>query len=254
MAHRAGGLSGLAELFLRPSGWQRSLEEGRPVRANGTPVPWFTFGAVEFLHRIVRPSDRVFEYGAGYSTLWFQRMVQKVESVDHDQQWCKILRPQLDNNVTLRHVGASAACPPSVDHVLRRYYRRPHRTEWPDYSADKITRRGLADQPFHGYAAAITVHEYCFDIIVIDGMARRLCTEFAVEKLANDGTIIFDNSNRSDYDAAYDILEEANFAHVPIWGLVPGAEFFTCTSFFLKTVDRLPRAGYVPNTMGLPEN
>jgi hypothetical protein len=57
--------SQLLKLFLRPSGWIESRGRGTPVLLEGGAVPWFTYGAIEFVHRVVRQTDRVFEYGAG---------------------------------------------------------------------------------------------------------------------------------------------------------------------------------------------
>ncbi|CCQ59484.1 hypothetical protein CWATWH0005_2195 [Crocosphaera watsonii WH 0005] len=33
----------------------------------------------------------MFEYGAGFSTLWWQNKVNRVYSVEHDQAWCERL-------------------------------------------------------------------------------------------------------------------------------------------------------------------
>ena len=79
-------------------------------------------------------------------------------------------------------------------------------------------------------------------------MARRLCCEFAVNKIKSDGIIILDNSNRSDYQAAFDILEANGFKQIPFWGLVPGANFISCTSFFFKDINRLPASSYKNNS------
>ena len=246
-------LSALDKLFCQPSGWSRSAVEQRPVRADGSPVPWFTFGAIEFLQRTVRQSDRVFEYGAGFSTLWWQKHASKVVSVEHDEDWCDELRPQLDCNVTLQNIGPSKTCPTAAKPYVERFFTRMRRTYWPEYPEERVVRRGLDDDNFQLYASTILEHEGPFDIVVIDGMARRLCTEFAVSKVSEDGIIILDNSNRRDYDTSYDILEEAGFQQIPFWGLVPGASFLTCTSVFLKSLSRLAPAAHGPNSFDLPE-
>jgi len=246
-------LGGLESLFLQPSGWSRSLVEQRPVRADGTPVPWFTFAAIEFLERIVRRTDRVFEYGAGNSTLWWQSRVSSVASVEHDLAWTQALQPRLGENVVLRHVPQYQLCEVAQMPVVEHFQTRMRRTDWPSYDAAKIVRRGLDDEGFTGYAAAISESPTPYDIVIIDGMARRLCAEFAVRHVDKDGIIILDNSNRRDYDAAFDILQEAGFRQIPFWGLVPGADFMTCTSIFTRTLSRLSSAEHRTNTLGLPE-
>ena len=92
-----------------------------------------------------------------------------------------------------------------------------------------------------------------FDFVVVDGMARRLCTYAAIARVEADGFIVLDNSNRSDYDLAYTLLDEAGFRQIPCWGLVPGADFMTCTSFFTRSFARLPSAAFGGNGFGLPE-
>ncbi|WP_050018342.1 hypothetical protein WH8501_16230 [Crocosphaera watsonii WH 8501] len=109
-----------------------------------------------------------------------------------------------------------------------------------NYDPEKIIRGGLADERFLAYAHHILEIGELFDFIVIDGMARRLCTFLAVNYLKPTGFIILDNSNRSDYDLAYILLEEAGFRQIPFWGLVPGANFLTCTSFFTRSLELLP--------------
>lgn len=246
-------LAPLNTYFLQPSGWTRSYLEKRPLRADGKALPWFTYGAIEFLTRIVKPTDRVFEYGAGYSTLWWQSRVTSVTSVEHDKAWCDEIRQHIAKNVSLSHMPESAEISDVARVITDLYFKRSRRTEWQDYSAEKLIRRGLDDEHFQTYAANILNEAGPFDIIVIDGMARRLCAAFAVEKLADGGIIILDNSNRSDYDAAFDILEDNGFYQVPFAGLAPGSNFLTSTSIFTKSIERLAPASHCKNTLSLPE-
>ncbi len=245
-------LEDLKNLALKPSGWLQSLEEKRPVSQDGVPLPWFTYGAIEFLHRIVRPDDVVFEYGAGYSSLWWQERVRSLYSVEHDPEWAETLGPRLRENVHLVCHSQDEVFPEPWRERTEPFFARPRRTSW-TYDSEKIIRRGLADEGFVSYATHIATLNRKFDFIVIDGMARRLCVFEAVNHLSENGFIVFDNSNRSDYDLAYSILEEQGFVQIPFWGLVPGATFMTCTSFFTKSLRRFPRANHVPNSFGLPE-
>lgn len=251
IAPPAEAVQGLGQQFLTPSGWERSRKEQRPVRADGRPLPWFTYGAIEFLSRVVDGGMRVFEYGAGYSTLWWERAAL-VHSVDHDPEWVAELKPKLGPNVQLTLMKRGSSASPSAEPVLARYLDRPRRTEW-DYDPERVVRRGLEDESFLAYAASVRESGLRYDVIVIDGMARRLCTAFAVDCLTESGFIVFDNSNRSDYDAAYDILFEAGFFQIPFWGLVPGANFLTCTSVFTRRTNRLPDARFKANSFCLPE-
>lgn len=245
--------NGLKEKFLDPSGWTRSSDEGRPVAADGRALPWFTYGAIELLHQVVRPEDRVFEFGAGASTLWWQERVRRLYSIDHDLDWVDRLKPQLANDTKLRHIAIDTPVPPEVRDSVADFFQRPRRRTWP-YDEARIIRRGLEDDRFVAYATAIatlTEADELFDFIVIDGMARRLCAWTAVDRLQPDGFIILDNSNRADYDLAYVRLAEMGFRQIPCWGLVPGADFMTNTSFFTRRMDRLPTAHFSDNSLGL---
>lgn len=160
---------GLEKRFLTPSGWTMSQSQERPVRVDGRPLPWFTYGAIEFLDRVVDGGMRVFEYGAGFSTLWWQRAA-RVHSVDHDPAWINEIRPQLGANVSLSLIEQNAPPPPGADAVLARFQARPRRRTW-DYPAERVVRRGLEDDSFAAYAAHVCNSGLDYDVIIIDGMA-----------------------------------------------------------------------------------
>lgn len=249
------GLTDLDRQFLRPSGWRASQAQLAPVDGAGQPLPWFTYAAIELLPQLLRPSDRVFEYGAGHSTLWWQARVAQLASVEHDAAWCERLRPRLAAGVDL---CARPLDHPASDAARARvapFFQRQRRTDWP-YDAAKVVRRGLDDEHFIAYATRldeVDADGQGFDLIVVDGMARRLCTWVALQHLRPDGLLVFDNSNRSDYDLAYTLLAEAGLHHLPLWGLVPGANFHTCTSVFTRSLVRWPVGGFAGNRFGLPE-
>lgn len=244
--------SNLRKRFLVPSGWALSSAKQKPVDARDNVLPWFTYSAIEFLHQSVRQSDRVFEYGAGYGTLWWASNANSVVAVEHDLQWIEQIRDSLPGNAELIHRAATDSRGVLLDQASEYFFKRMRRTKW-NYDAEKETKRGLNDSHFLDYANEIEKHDSLFDIIVIDGMCRRLCTEYAVRYLKPGGMIILDNSNRSDYDAAFDILEEAEFRQIPFWGLVPGANFHTCTSIFTKSLERLSDSRHYPSVLKLPE-
>lgn len=69
-------------------------------------LPWFSWGAIEFLDRYVRPSMTIFEYGSGGSTLYFARRGASVRSVENNADWqvrvIEKLRTQGIDNVEIR--------------------------------------------------------------------------------------------------------------------------------------------------------
>jgi len=84
-------------------------------------------------------------------------------------------------------------------------------------------------------------------------MARRLCVRYAVENIKDNGIIIFDNSNRSDYLEGYQYLIDRGYHQLRFWGSVTGAGFPSCTSVFIRTIDPLSKVAYQPSIFGIPE-
>lgn len=80
-----------------------SAQLHRPVDACGAPLPWFTYPAIEFLGQFDLRAKRVFEYGAGNSTLFWGVRCAEVLSVESDAAWHRRLAGQVPANVRLEH-------------------------------------------------------------------------------------------------------------------------------------------------------
>lgn len=85
------------------SGWLDSLHQNRPINQGREPIPWITYPAIDFLDDRVDRDWSVFEWGGGYSTLWWARRVRSVVSIEDDEGWCGTIRGQMPANVALRH-------------------------------------------------------------------------------------------------------------------------------------------------------
>ncbi len=149
-------------------------------------VPWWTYPAITEVAAELAARNgqaRVFEWGSGASTVWLGRRAAEVHSVEHDETWVEFLRPVVADvsSVRLRHVGA------------------PHRGEEARVPSQRFGHEGL---DFSDYVAAIDEVDGQFDVVVVDGRARAACLRRAVPRLAPDGIVVFDNSNRSRYDEA----------------------------------------------------
>ena len=79
-------------------GWLRSFRVGRPVDVAGNPVPWIAYPAIRFLETRVGADLKVFEYGAGNSTLWWAKRVARVISCESDAAWAEEVRASLPGN------------------------------------------------------------------------------------------------------------------------------------------------------------
>jgi hypothetical protein len=245
-------LERFSQLTLKPRGWLESVKQQLPVDMSGEALPWWTYSSVEFMETVISQHTRVFEFGCGNSTLWWQKRVFQVISVDHDLEWVNKIKPNIKRPHYLFHKGSEFNSSEKGQLIYQEYLDSQPRVDF-DYDKSKITRRGLNDVDFIGYAESILEQPGLFDCIVIDGMARRLCTYFAVKKLSDKGIIVFDNSNRSDYLEGYQYLVDQGFYQIRLSGTVPGASFPSCTSIFIKTIESIPKIVFKKPLFDIPE-
>jgi predicted O-methyltransferase YrrM len=149
-------------------------------------LPWWTYPAIAEVDAALTAragGARVFEYGSGASSVWLGRRAAEVHSVEHSRDFVDFLAPALAEvpNVHLRHVEA------------------PQRGEQARVPSQRHGHEGL---DFADYVASIDEVGGSFDLIVIDGRARSACLRQAIPHLADDGLIVFDNSNRVRYSEA----------------------------------------------------
>lgn len=84
------------------SGWLQSILKSRPINDQGDPVPWFTYPAIDFLDTVIDENWKVFEWGGGYSTIWWANKVRLVTAIENDGKWHEELRNQLPDNARLQ--------------------------------------------------------------------------------------------------------------------------------------------------------
>lgn len=196
-------------------------------------TPWYTYPAISFLKDILDSEHKVFEYGSGYSTLFFKNKVAELYTVEHDSEWAKKLIEHR-NDLEIHVVPEGAGVHPLALEKVKIFAE-----EFPTYRSNNKehdTMHGLNNVDFLGYASEIyeKPHGY-FDIIVVDGMARALSAFLAAEMIKEDGIIILDNSDRWHYNTTQEYLINEGFGRIDFWG--PGHEnaYAWCTSFFSRS-------------------
>jgi SAM-dependent methyltransferase len=134
-------------------------------------IPWFSYGAIDFLDDFLKPHMTVCEYGSGGSTLFFARRVNSVFSIEDNPQWFALvserLRAKSIDNVTLELHPCDFKNPVGFEHSE--------------------------------YLHAIP--EAGFDVIVVDGSEewtriRPICFEKAQTRVNKNGIIVVDDSWR----------------------------------------------------------
>ena len=134
--------------------------------------PWWGRTTIDFLKVRLNKSLSVFEWGAGNSTLFWSKNVGDVVSIEYDKEWFEKLKTKIPENVKLRYTEL-------------------------DYDGN--------------YCKAIIQEDKKFDIVLIDGRDRVRCAKNAVERLKEDGIIIWDDSGRDYYGEGIRFLKENGF-------------------------------------------
>jgi hypothetical protein len=191
-----GGALALARRSsLGDQGWFVAYQRNMSVDRQGNPVPWIPYPARTLIESRLSGSMRVFEYGAGASTLWWPSRVGSVTSVEHDPAWVTQVRARAPANVTV------ILCP--LD-------------------------------PAQRYAETAVAEGGGFQVLFIDGRHRNLCMHVAPDAVSDDGVVILDNSERSEYSAGISALESRGFRRLAIAGLAPGLLEESETSVFYR--------------------
>ena len=61
-----------------------------------------------------------------------------------------------------------------------------------------------------------------------------MCAEASLDKISDKGIIIFDDTERSEYNEAIDKIVSKGFKRLDFWGIAPGAFNNRCTSIFYR--------------------
>ena len=180
--------------YLHDTGWLSSVRSGEIADRSGRPIPWATYPFVSFLEPRIKKEWCVFEYGAGASTRYFAERVSRVIAVEHDSAFAGKLSANLPAN------------------------------------AEVVFRSENTD----GYVQAIGDSGPTWHIVVIDGRRREECARAALGRLANDGVIVFDDTERAQYAPALQHIEAAGFRRLDFWGISAGCELHRCTTVFYR--------------------
>jgi hypothetical protein len=159
-ALRAGGVARstvqIVSHILNDYGWLRSMKHGRSVDAQGEPIPWFTYPANDFIKQLDLSDLSVFEYGSGYSTLFWAKRCKNIVSIEFDKGWFQELSSLAPSNAEL------IFSPRDVETYV-----------------NQIAHRGMFD----------------VIVIDGTGESRLPCCRIAPNHLAKRGLIILDNSD-----------------------------------------------------------
>ena len=150
---------------------------------------------VNLLKERLNKDLRLFEYGTGYSTLFYASRVQDVISIEYDKTWFDLMGAKVPNNVSL------------------------------------IFREKDIDGE---YCRTINEFKQKFDVIIVDGRDRVNCVKQAITRLTPGGVVILDDSSRKKYQQAINYAHEKGFRALSIEGLKPTGKGADRTTIFYR--------------------
>lgn len=202
---------------LRSLGWQQSVNRCCPLDEHGDPIPWYTYACLAWLKPRVKSSHSVFEFGAGYSTIWYAIHAGSVIAVDHNLEWIQRI-----NRLT-SHLNATLL----------------HRTS---------ATGNRASGEYSPYSQAIEEYPLeVFDIIAVDGVERVPCICAAAPHLRQTGIVVLDNSDLPAYRAGIAYLHSQGFRRIDFYGPIPQCGRAGCSSVFWRD-DKTWNADNIPLT------
>jgi hypothetical protein len=146
--------------YLHLSGWMQSLSAKKPIDHNGKPIPWMNYPVVRILQERLTKDLNLFEFGSGYSTLFYAEKVRAVTSVEYDEKWLHIIKSQLPDNVNI---------------IFKQQ----------DVDGD--------------YCRVINSTGEKYDVVIVDGRDRVNCIKQSISALTSKGVILLDDSQRKRY-------------------------------------------------------
>lgn len=208
--------------------WVRTMRSRDSLRDG---LPWMAFPAIRFLQGILRRNTRVFEYGAGGSSVFFARRVEELVSVEHDKTWfeqTQSVMQDVQKNFEIRWTGILAQ--PEIQD-------QPIEGSSSDPLCYTTSDEQLQGQSFFKYAAAIDAYpdEY-FDVVLIDGRSRPSCFLHAMQKVKFGGYVVLDNAERESYSYIEETAEKLGFIKREFWGPGPYNNYCWRTIFLQRTV------------------
>lgn len=178
---RARHLLSHSASYLRQTGYLRSLHHNLPVDSEGRPLPFINYPMAELLRERLPRTAHVFEYGSGYSTVFFLSLAASVTAVEHDPAW---------------HARTAELTAGQAGLTL-------------------LHREG------ENYPAAIEESSALYDLVFVDGRQRIKCAEAALRRLSPAGVLLWDDSDRPRYQPGLDFLKGRGFRIIRIGGLKP---------------------------------
>ncbi|MGY4383133.1 hypothetical protein ACVWYN_000152 [Pedobacter sp. UYP24] len=182
--------------YLADKGWFDAFKTKSAIDENGHAIPWVTYSFIDFIKDRITKQQNIFEFGSGNSTIFYAKLAGSVYSVEHDKEWF-----EKSSKINLSNV--------------------------------KMIQCDLKTDGEYCRSAAPTGIK--FHVIIVDGRDRVNCCKQAIHSLTEDGIVVLDDSERSEYAEAHAFFKENGFKYLPFSGMAPGVIISKYTSIFYKS-------------------
>lgn len=140
--------------------------------------------ALRQLEKILNDKFKVFEFGTGGSTVWLAKRVAELVSVEHNKHWFKVLREGM--------VADLGSIPDNVTLLLR--------TGTPILNDVWVLSETTGESIGLDFIDSILEYpDDYFDLVIVDGRARKSCLFNSRAKVKPGGYILLDDSQREWY-------------------------------------------------------
>ncbi|MEH1823016.1 MAG: hypothetical protein V7L31_28725 [Nostoc sp.] len=65
----------------------------------GKPIPWYTYPAIEYIKQLDFSDKVIFEYGSGYSSIFWAERCKTMVSIEDNEEWYNKIKNRLPKNV-----------------------------------------------------------------------------------------------------------------------------------------------------------
>lgn len=165
-------LSFLTNKLRTEYGFLESSKRNIPVNDKNEVMPMYTYPCYEWLNSIDWTNSKVFEYGTGYSTIWWQNKNVDYHAVEDNKQWYDMIEDKTNINykpglhkyiqsiydynykfdvIVIDGVFRFDCIKPALDKIKNDGIIIVDNTDWHRNSKEELDKSDLIPIHFHGF-------------------------------------------------------------------------------------------------------